>query len=126
MTEQPSDKRHMRLVSNADLKKLIDSREGSGFVTMLHPLELFMERDYLYAITRQSLDAIKAGRKPEETDNERLGVERALQQRIDFMAWLMTQPADVYMSLYPSEMDGLDELDDLQDIVEDDNRPLPF
>lgn len=119
-------KRHLRLLSNADLQKLIESREGSGFVTMLHPLELFMTRETLDALTRQSLDAIRLNRKPTETEEERIGVERSIQQRVDFLSWLQTQPEEIYMALYPADMDGLDDLDDLQDLLEDDDRELPF
>lgn len=126
MSSESPQKRHLRLITNADLKQLIESREGSGFVTMLHPLELFVPRDFLSEVTRRSLEALKANRKTTETDDERKAFERGIQQRVDFLAWLTTQPPEIYTALYPADHDGLDELEDLQDLLEDDDRPLPF
>lgn len=126
----PSDpnKRHLRLVTNADLQKLIESRDNaSGFVTMLHPLEMFMTRDLLESLTRDSLAALRHNRPTTETAPERIATDRAIQQRVDFLAWLTGQPEQIYMALYPAELDGLDELEDLpelQDGLEDDDLPL--
>lgn len=125
MSDDSPQKRHLRLVTNADLKKLIESREGSGFVTMLHPLELFIPRDTLIELTRRSLDALRVNRKPNETADERVAVERGIQQRVDFLAWLATQTDEIYTAVYPADMDGLDELEDLLDEDQPD-KPLPF
>jgi hypothetical protein len=116
----------LRLSTNDELQKLVESRETSGYVTMLHPLELFMARDLLEAITRESLDAIRSKRKADETPAERLAVERAIQQRVDFLSWLVGQPEQIYMAMYPAELDGLDDLEDLQDLLELDDDSLPF
>jgi hypothetical protein len=126
MTKDPR-KKHLKLVTNEDLQKLLESRSNtSGFVTMLHPLELFMSREQLETLTRQSLEAIKTQRSTTETPEERLATDRAIQQRVDFLAWLTTQPEDVYMAIYPADMDGLDELDDMADLIDDTDKPLPF
>lgn len=126
MTRDPNDRKHLRLVTNAELKRLIESREGSGFVTMLHPLEMFASRDALDALTRQSLDAIRSYRKENETDDERMATDRAIQQRVDFLSWLTSQPDHVYMAMYPADMDGLDDIDDLDELLGDDQSELPF
>jgi hypothetical protein len=126
MTNDPK-KKHLKLVTNEDLKKILESRSNaSGFVTMLHPLELFMSREQLESLTRESLEAIKTNRPTTETADERLASDRAIQQRVDFLSWLTGQPEQVYMALYPAEMDGLDELDDMADLIEDPDNPLPF
>jgi len=93
---------------------------------MLHPLELFMSREQLESLTRQSLEAIRTNRPSTETADERLASDRAIQQRVDFLAWLTTQEEQVYMAIYPADMDGLDELDDMADQIEDPDNPLPF
>lgn len=127
MTNDPAKKRHLRLVTNEDLKRLIESRESGGFVTMLHPLELFMSRALLIELTRESMERIRTQAPNEQAPNEQLAVQRALQQRVDFLGWLAGQPEQVYMALYPAEMDGLDDLDELLDLPTDENDPqLPF
>lgn len=126
MTNDPR-KKHLKLVTNEDLKKILESRSNSsGFVTMLHPLELFMSREQLETLTRQSLEAIKTSRSNTETPEERLASDRAIQQRVDFLAWLTTQAEQVYMAIYPADMDGLDELEDLVDLMDDPDSPPPF
>lgn len=126
MSNDPN-KRHLRLVTNADLQKLIESRDNaSGFVTMLHPLELFMTRDLLESLTRDSLAAIRDTRRAEENDAERTAAERAMQQRVDFLAWLTSQPDQIYMAIYPAELDGLDELEDLPELNDDHPDDLPL
>jgi hypothetical protein len=117
---------HLRLSTNDELQELVQSRETSGFVTMLHPLELFMSGDFLETITRESLEAIRSKRKSDETPTERLAAERAIQQRVDFLSWLVGQPEQIYMAMYPAELDGLDDLEDLQDLLEMDDDSLPF
>lgn len=126
MTNDPR-KKHLKLVTNEDLKKILESRSNaSGFVTMLHPLELFMSREQLESLTRDSLDAIKTNRPTTETADERMASDRAIQQRVDFLSWLTSQPEQVYMAIYPADMDGLDELEDMVDFVEDPDSPPPF
>lgn len=126
MTNDPR-KKHLKLVTNEDLKKILESRSNaSGFVTMLHPLELFMSREQLETLTRESLEAIKTNRLSTETADERLASDRAIQQRVDFLAWLTTQEEQVYMAIYPADMDGLDELEDMADQIENPDNPFPF
>jgi hypothetical protein len=119
--------RHLKLISNEDLKNLIQSREGTGFVTMLSPLELFMARDVLEGLVRASLDALRSERKPNESPDQKIGVERAIQQRVDFLSWLQVQPDQLYMAMYPADMDGLDDLEDLlEEFAEGEGPDLPF
>jgi len=128
MTKPHRPERKLRLVTNDELAAILSGRETTGFTTMLHPLELFMARDMLEALTKQSLDAVRSQRQSDETKEQRVAAERSIQQRIDFLAWLQGQPENIYMAIYPADMDGLDELEDLQDLLEDDNpqRDLPF
>lgn len=127
MADDTPKKRHLRLVSNEDLQRILHIRAGSGNVSMLNPLELFMDREQLLTMTRQSMADIKRQRPADETPEQHNAVERALQQRIDFLAWLDTQPEQVYMAIYPSDIDGLDDLDDLLDLPTDTEQPdLPF
>jgi hypothetical protein len=135
MSEHIHNSKRSRLLTNDDLKALVESREGGGFVTMLNPLELFLSTELLEQLTRDSLAALRNNRKPDETAEQKVSADRAIQQRIDFLAWLDTQrQPDIYMSLYPADMDGLDELDDLEDLDdlqeflddEDGQRELPF
>jgi hypothetical protein len=123
---KPNKSRHIRLVTNADLQRVIESRENaSGFVTMLHPLELFMTRDALEALTRESLQALRDRPTDTESPAERVEAQRAIQQRVDFLAWLTTQSDSVYMAMYPAEMDGLDELEDMLSLTDDDTGTQP-
>lgn len=130
MINNSGDRRKHELVSNEDLKRLVESREGSGFVSMLHPLELFMPREQLEDLTRRSLADIRSSRDfGAETDEQRVEANRSIQQRVDFLSWLAHAPDKVYMSLYPADIDGLDDLedlDDLQEILEDEQKDLPF
>jgi hypothetical protein len=113
-------------LTNKDLQRIIESRTSSGYVSMLNPLEIYMRRELLDEVTRQSMESIRDSRKASETKTERDAAERALQQRIDFLSWLDTQPEDVYMAVYPADMDGLDDLEDLQDLLDNDTGRLPF
>jgi hypothetical protein len=106
-------------MTNEDLQRLIESRTTSGYVSMLHPLEIDMARDELERLTRASMDEIRSRPVgPVETE--------LLQQRIDFLGWLAAQPDQVRMAVYPADL--IDDMDDLEDIQEllDDGDQLPF
>ena len=124
MPEQPE--RHLRLLSDADLDKIIKSRDTSGNVNMLHPLEVFLDRTYLTDVIRTSLAAMRTRDARHEGPEEASAVQAAMQQRIDFLSWLSGQPTQVYMALYPADDDGLDDIDDLTELLSDDSKDLPF
>jgi hypothetical protein len=128
MTHNPRQNPKPRLMTNEELARVLASRDGAGFTTMLHPLELFMPRELLESLTQTSLEAVRMRPLDKETDIERRAAETAIQQRIDFLGWLQGQPDNIYMALYPADMDGLDELGDLEDLLgdEDPQRDLPF
>ena len=126
MPKDQPDRRHIRLVSNEELRELIQSRTSNGFVNMLHPLELDIPRDVLDQWTRTSLQALR-DELSRAADSARAEIERGIQQRVDFLAWLQTQEQDqVFMAIYPADMDGLDDLDDLDEVIENLPPDLPF
>lgn len=134
MPDNPQDKRHLRLVSNEELRQIIESRQGSGIVSMLHPLEMDIPREVLDNLTRHSLDALRRDvQRPGLDSKTRLSIDTAIQQHIDFLAYLQTQDADaLHMALYPADLDGLDDLEDLDELIGPDPDPnappppLPF
>jgi hypothetical protein len=126
MPKDQPDRRHIRLVSNEELRELIQSRTSNGFVNMLHPLELDIPREVLDQWTRTSLQALR-DELPRAADSARAEIERGIQQRVDFLAWLQTQEQDqVFMAIYPADLDGLDDLDDLDEVIENLPPDLPF
>jgi hypothetical protein len=126
MPKDQPDRRHLRLVTNEELRDLIQSRTSNGFVNMLHPLELDIPRDVLDQWTRTSLQALR-DELSRAADSARAEIERGIQQRVDFLAWLQTQEQDqVFMAIYPADMDGLDDLDDLDEVIENLPPDLPF
>lgn len=125
--------RKLRLVTNEELQRILAQRDNSsGFVTMLHPIDLYIPREMLEQLTRRSLDALRSGAEPEMTPEQARGFNAGIQQRIDFLSWLQGQDDEVYMSIYPADMDGLDDLEDLlkdDDLNNTDDPPpidLPF
>ena len=126
MPKDQPDRRHIRLVSNEELRELIQSRTSNGFVNMLHPLELDIPREVLDQWTRTSLQALR-DELSRAADSARAEIERGIQQRVDFLAWLQTQEQDqVFMAIYPADLDGLDDLDDLDEVIENLPPDLPF
>lgn len=104
-----AEKPHLRILSNRDVEDLISSRYTPGLVSMLHPIELNLDRDTLLAEVEQSLAEIRRNRSEVQEDDatKRIGaiVE---QQRVDFIGWLHTQPELVFIALYPAAEDGFD------------------
>jgi len=128
MPEEPKKPPQLELVSTDYLKSMVDSREGSGFVTMLYPIELLMSRDALDVQTRRSLEELQTVRVDNKTPEEAQVVLRAVQQRIDFLSWLSSQPEELLIALYPAGMDGLDDIEEIDDLFGDDDdlTDLPF
>lgn len=118
--------RHLRLLSDSELEKIIKSRDTSGNVNMLHPLEVFLDKTYLTEVARTSLASLQTRDTTDETPDQTRAVMAAMQQRIDFLSWLSAQPQQVYMALYPADDDGLEDIDDLNDLLTDESQDLPF
>ena len=84
-------------------------------------MEVFLDRDHLIEMTRISLETLRAERQVEqETPKQKRSVDRAIQQRIDFAAWLGGQPQHVHIGLYPVIEDGLSD-DDVQEVLDDED-----
>lgn len=112
-------------ISDAELDAILNRNRANGSVSMLRPMEIYLTRDYLIQVTRQSLEAMQAQPRPaEETAKQKKSTDRAMQQRIDFMAWLSTQPEQVHIALYPVDLDGITD-DDVMDVLDDDTI-FPF
>ncbi len=112
-------------ISDAELDAILNRNRVNGSVSMLRPLEIYVSRDFLLDLTRASLTTMQDNRRPaEETASQTKAANRSIQQRIDFIAWLQSQPEQVYLALYPADMDGLTD-DDVQDVLDDDNL-FPF
>lgn len=127
MPNNESDRRPLRLVTNEELHSLIQSRNSSGFVNMLHPMELDVPRDALDTWTRRSLEQLRNDEQTIKNPAERATIRRAIQQRIDFLAWLQVQEEDeIHMAIYPADMDGLDDLEDLDEVIDTLPPNLPF
>jgi hypothetical protein len=119
--------RHLRLLSDADLDRIMKARETGGNVNMLHPLEVFLDRGYLTDVVRTSLAALRTRDTRLETREQQVAAESAIHQRLDMLSWLSGQPERVYMAMYPADDDGLDDLDDLTEFLDsDDTGDLPF
>ena len=113
--QPPMDEnRKLKLLTEADIDRIIQSKAITGKVDMLHPLDIQLDRDYLVTIVTQSLNEMP---NSPETLNIR-------QQRIDFLSWLNVQPDVVVLSVYPTGDDGLDSLEDELDIPDDDDQTL--
>lgn len=112
-------------MSDDELARILQDVSVPGTVSMLRPLELYLNRKWLQELCRDSLTRIRSERKPDqETDDQRKAGRRAEQQRIDFLAWLQQQKdEEIYIALYPVAEDGLSD-DDLDDLIED--FPNPF
>jgi len=124
------------LPTSEEIRRIVESRKGSGFASMLWPLSLDIDRDLLEQLVRQSLERLQAGSgwalAPED-DEDQHGAppETRLQQHIDFLAWLQREPETVAIALYPAAHDGLDEVAELMELGPDDEEEwedgeLPF
>lgn len=111
-------------LNDDELRRIFEHTAPSGSVSMLRPLEVFLPRTWLMELCRDSLRRMKETREPSaETALQQKAAQRALQQRIDFLAWLQRQDYDeIYMALYPVAEDGLE--DDWDDLFTD--LPHPF
>lgn len=112
-------------ISDAELDAILNRNRVNGSVSMLRPLEIYVPRDGLLELVRTSLLTMQAARKrDEESPTQAKAADRAVQQRIDFLAWLQGQPEQVYLAMYPVSLDGLTD-DDVLDVLEDDTM-FPF
>lgn len=108
-------------ISDAELDAILTRNRANGSVSMLRPMEVFLDRDHLIEMTRMSLDTLRAERQPDHEDpKQKRNADRAIQQRIDFAAWLGGQPQRVHIGLYPVIEDGLSD-DDVQDVLDDED-----
>ena len=122
----PTPERRLKLLTDADLDRILKARDTSGNVNMLHPLEVFLDRAYLSDVVRTSLTSFYERDVTNETDDQRKAVESAMQQRVDFLGWLTGQPEQVYLAVYPADDDGLDDIEDLTELLADEDGPMPF
>lgn len=105
-----------------------DSRPSE--VSMMHPIELPLERDVLIDLVRANLDYIQQQRVPDaESLDQRRWVKAMVQQRVDFLAWLNRRdPQEVILlAMYPAQ-EVHDLLADLPEDLGDDpfnDLPLP-
>ena len=94
-------------LSEKELSKLLTGAQVPVKVSMLSPLEIFVDRDGLQRLLRRSIKGLVAQRE-EVTDMQT--VDLAIQQRIDFLAYLQAyQDPEIYMAMYPAHEDGLDD-----------------
>lgn len=117
-----AEKPHLRILSNKDVEDIVNSRYTPGLISMLHPIEMNLDRDTLLAEVEQSLAEIRNNRREvaESAEDARIG-NLVEQQRVDFIGWLHTQPALVFIALYPANEDGFDADEFVpQQIIEDD------
>lgn len=114
-------------ISDDELHRILQDASVPGTVSMLRPLELYLNRKWIQELVRESLQRLQSNRHPQdETPTQRKDAVRAIQQRVDFLSWLQRQPDDeLYMALYPVSEDGLSE-DDLDDLLEDFPGPQSF
>lgn len=111
-------------ISDAELDRILNLDRANGNVNMLRPMEIALSRDLLTEHVRTDLERLRAlPTDPDATVQERRLRLRAIQQRLDFLAWLNGQPELVEVAIYPSSELGLTE-DDLADLIED--GLLPF
>lgn len=117
----PSSRPMPEPISDAELDAILTRNRANGSVSMLRPLELLLERDHLIDMARVSLDLLRAQPHPEPSAaKQQRAANRAIQQRIDFIAWLGCQPARVAIGLYPVIEDGLSD-DDVQEVLDDED-----
>lgn len=107
-------------ISDAELDAILNRNRANGSVSMLRPMEIPLQRDYLIQVTRESLEQLQSHRQPDQEDDKQKKItDRALQQRIDFMAWLSSQPEQILIALYPVDVGITD--DDVMDVLDDDD-----
>lgn len=89
-------------ISDSELKKLIEGMKVPIKVSMLSPLDIYVDTATLRQLVRESLHRLEHNRTGDDTETR--AVEYAIQQRIDFLAWLHTaKDPEVFMSMYPAD-----------------------
>lgn len=105
-------------MNDDELQRILGDPSIRGTVSMIRPMEVFINTKFLQELCRESLLRLREQPAPTDDKQRRL-YQRAVQQRIDFAAWLQVQrDPEIYMALYPVSEDGLDD-DDLDDLIED-------
>ena len=82
-------------------------------VSMLNPLEVYVSKQWLQRVCRSSLTKMKARLETTfPTDDQKQAAQLGIQQRVDLFAWLTQHPDDrIYISMYPTDLDGTDDLE---------------
>ena len=94
-------------LSEEELHKLLTGVQVPVKVSMLSPLEIFVDRGGLQRLLRRSIKGLVAQREEVPT---KYTLDLAIQQRIDFLASLQAyQDPSIYMAMYPVHEDGLDD-----------------
>lgn len=102
---------------NDEIRELLKGLKVPVKVSMLSPLDVYINTEVLRAVVRKSLKGLEEHRDQLE---EFKALEYAIQQRIDFLAWLQTVKDDeIMISLYPAEVPGDERIDELFDQLKD-------
>ena len=105
-------------INDDELRKLLTGLKVPIKVSMLSPLDMYVDTATVRRLVRESLSRLEQSRHT--PDLETRAVEYAIQQRIDFLAWLQAQEdAEVLMSMYPADTPDDPRLDELFDRIKD-------
>lgn len=104
--------------SDDELGRIFGGGNVRGKVSMLRPMEVPISTAFLQDLCREAL-ARHRRHSPPTDEKKRLDHQRAIQQCIDFAAWLQSQSdAEIQMAIYPANEDGLDD-EDLEELLDD-------
>lgn len=105
-------------LNDEELRRLITGLKVPIKVSMLSPLDIYVDTATLRKLIRESLEQLEASRDTAEI--ETVALEYAIQQRIDFLAWLHSRGDEpVFMSMYPADVEDDERLEDLFDRIRD-------
>lgn len=105
-------------LNDEELHRLIDGLKVPIKVSMLSPLDVYVDTATLRKLIRDSLASLEASR--DTSDIETRALEYAIQQRIDFLAWLHARGDEpLFMSMYPADVEDDERLDELFDRIKD-------
>ena len=105
-------------ITDSELKQLLESMRVPIHVSMLSPLDIYVNTASLRTMVRESLKHLEQSRG--DPHMEVKAIEYAIQQRIDFLAWLQnSNEPDVLMSMYPADSPEAGDLTELFDQLGD-------
>jgi hypothetical protein len=111
------------MLSDDDLEALLRPEERLRRVTMLHPLTVQFDASEVVMLLEAALANDAA---TEDGANSRFGDSAERGRCLEMLAWARGLRGMVPICIYPSDDDGLDELDSLAPESDPDGTDIPF